>query len=163
MRKKSGFTIIEVALVLAIAGMILLLAFIAIPGLQRSQRDSRRKDDMMKLADSIKKFQSNNNRGALPNATQLEENVLNSFLGGSNNFKDPDNTSYKLVYADCTKLKKTAALCNDANDAAPTKHNMVFAAGANCNEDNQAIKSANQRKGAILYQLESGSVFCYEL
>ena len=44
--KKNGFTIIEVSLVLAIAGMIMLLAFIALPGLWRTQRDSERKADV---------------------------------------------------------------------------------------------------------------------
>ena len=35
-----GFTIIEVVLVLAIAGLIFLMVFIALPVLQRSQRDT---------------------------------------------------------------------------------------------------------------------------
>lgn len=40
---KKGFTIIEVVLVLAVAGLIFLMVFIALPALQRSQRDSQRK------------------------------------------------------------------------------------------------------------------------
>ena len=36
---KKGFTIIEVVLVLAIAGLIFAMVFIALPALQRSQRD----------------------------------------------------------------------------------------------------------------------------
>ena len=43
-KTKSGFTVIEVALVLAIAGMIFLMVFIALPALQRSQRDTSRRD-----------------------------------------------------------------------------------------------------------------------
>ena len=38
---KKGFTIIEVVLVLAIAGLIFLMVFLALPALQRSQRDSQ--------------------------------------------------------------------------------------------------------------------------
>ena len=37
---KKGFTIIEVVLVLAIAGLIFLMVFVALPALQRGQRDS---------------------------------------------------------------------------------------------------------------------------
>ena len=37
---KKGFTIIEVALVLAVAGMIMLAVFIALPAVQRTERDS---------------------------------------------------------------------------------------------------------------------------
>ena len=39
---KKGFTIIEVVLVLAIGGLIFLMVFIALPALQRSQRDAQR-------------------------------------------------------------------------------------------------------------------------
>ena len=42
----EGFTIIEVVLVLAIAGLIFLMVFLALPALQRSQRDTQRKNDM---------------------------------------------------------------------------------------------------------------------
>ena len=42
-KRKSGFTIIEVVLVLAIAGLIFLMVFLALPALQRSQRDALRK------------------------------------------------------------------------------------------------------------------------
>lgn len=43
---RTGFTIIEVVLVLAIAGLIFLMIFIALPSLQRSQRDQTRKNDV---------------------------------------------------------------------------------------------------------------------
>ncbi|MCL2869540.1 prepilin-type N-terminal cleavage/methylation domain-containing protein, partial [Candidatus Saccharibacteria bacterium] len=36
-KTRQGFTIIEVVLVLAIAGLIFLMVFIALPALQRSQ------------------------------------------------------------------------------------------------------------------------------
>lgn len=39
----SGFTIIEVVLVLAIAGLIFMMVFIALPALQRNQRDTKKK------------------------------------------------------------------------------------------------------------------------
>lgn len=61
----GGFTIIEVVLVLAIAGLIFLMVFIALPALQRSQRDTQRRNDMGALASQITQYQSNNN-GRLP-------------------------------------------------------------------------------------------------
>lgn len=45
----EGFTIIEVVLVLAIAGLIFLMVFLALPALQRSQRDTQRKNDIGRL------------------------------------------------------------------------------------------------------------------
>ncbi|RKV92712.1 MAG: prepilin-type N-terminal cleavage/methylation domain-containing protein, partial [Candidatus Saccharimonas sp.] len=44
--KDRGFTIIEVVLVLAIAALIFLMVFIALPALQASQRDTARKSDV---------------------------------------------------------------------------------------------------------------------
>lgn len=61
----GGFTIIEVILVLAIAALIFLMVFIALPTLQRSQRDTQRRQDMARLADQVTQFQTNNN-GKLP-------------------------------------------------------------------------------------------------
>ena len=40
--QKTGFTLIEVVLVLAVAGLIFLMVFLALPALQRSQRDTRK-------------------------------------------------------------------------------------------------------------------------
>ena len=40
-KQKQGFTIIEVVLVLAIAALIFLMVFMALPALQRSQRDTQ--------------------------------------------------------------------------------------------------------------------------
>ena len=50
--KFPAFTIIEVVLVLAIAGLIFLMVFIALPALQRNQRDTQRKNDMSRLSDT---------------------------------------------------------------------------------------------------------------
>ena len=40
LKNKKGFTIIEVVLVLAVAGLIFLMVFLALPALQRAQRDT---------------------------------------------------------------------------------------------------------------------------
>jgi prepilin-type N-terminal cleavage/methylation domain-containing protein len=64
-RKQHGFTIIEVVLVLAIAGLIFLMVFIALPALQRGQRDTQRRQDMSTFAAQISSFQANN-KGSIP-------------------------------------------------------------------------------------------------
>ncbi|MBQ6487434.1 type II secretion system protein [Candidatus Saccharibacteria bacterium] len=58
---KQGFTIIEVVLVLAIAGLIFLMVFVALPALQRSQRDTARRNDMSRVDTSLVQYQTNNN------------------------------------------------------------------------------------------------------
>ncbi len=66
--KKSnnqGFTIIEVMIVLAIAALILLIVLLAVPALQRSARNTQRKNDISAVAAAISNFIANNG-GALP-------------------------------------------------------------------------------------------------
>ena len=63
--QKKGFTIIEVVLVLAIGGLIMMMALVALPGLQRSQRDTARREDMLRLVTFFQNYQSNN-RSRLP-------------------------------------------------------------------------------------------------
>ncbi|HMS93304.1 MAG TPA: prepilin-type N-terminal cleavage/methylation domain-containing protein [Candidatus Saccharibacteria bacterium] len=62
-KSEKGFTIIEVVLVLAIAGLIFLMVFIALPALQRSQRDQARKNDASTVAAAVQTFKGNNNGG----------------------------------------------------------------------------------------------------
>ncbi|MBR3323388.1 prepilin-type N-terminal cleavage/methylation domain-containing protein, partial [Candidatus Saccharibacteria bacterium] len=57
-KTKRGFTIIEVVLVLAIAGLIFMMVFIALPALQRSQRDTQRTNDMSRFMTQLTQYQS---------------------------------------------------------------------------------------------------------
>lgn len=63
----KGFTIIEVLIVLAIAGLIMLIVFLAVPALQRNSRNTQRRNDVSNLLGGISEFQTNNN-GAMPTA-----------------------------------------------------------------------------------------------
>jgi prepilin-type N-terminal cleavage/methylation domain-containing protein len=59
-RKKSdkGFTIVEIMIVLAIAGLIVLIVFLAVPSLQRQSRNQRRRADLGRMYASITEYQS---------------------------------------------------------------------------------------------------------
>ncbi len=65
--RQSGFTIIEVLIVLAIAGLIMVVVLLAVPALQRSQRNNSRKTDARSTLSSLNEFISNNG-GRLPSA-----------------------------------------------------------------------------------------------
>jgi prepilin-type N-terminal cleavage/methylation domain-containing protein len=58
--KSDGFTIIEVLIVLAIAGLIMLIVFLAVPALQRNSRNTVIKSDAQALAGGFSEFSSNN-------------------------------------------------------------------------------------------------------
>lgn len=171
MRKKSGFTIIEVSLVLAIGGLILMMVFIALPSLQRGQRDAQRREDIISLIENIKKYQQNN-RGALPGGESGEfteftrndtpgakgwQDLLNNYLG--ENFKDPNGAPYKLIITD---LKPGVDKTTEYNNILMDNNKILIVKQATCsgNSNGNKVKQANSRKLAALYELEVGGAFC---
>ncbi len=59
--KNKGFTIIEVLIVLAIAGLIMLIVFLAVPALNRNSRNTQRRDDVAALMAMFAETLNNNN------------------------------------------------------------------------------------------------------
>ena len=161
MKRRNGFTMIEVSLVLAIAGLILMMVFIALPGLQRSQRDAKRREDVLLVLEKIKDYQQSN-RGALPTIGELEgedgDGFRIKYLGGDN-FKDPDGEIYTIKGIDCGSSNGCDNKSINSIKNGQEAHTMLVAIHATCN--NQEIeKSSNPRKVAIMYRLEVGGVFC---
>lgn len=66
-KENKGFTIIEVLIVLAIAGLIMLIVLLAIPALQRNARNTAIRNDASKAA-SLLQEAVNNNNGTIPAA-----------------------------------------------------------------------------------------------
>ncbi|HSX45519.1 MAG TPA: type II secretion system protein [Candidatus Saccharimonadia bacterium] len=62
----AGFTIIETLIVLAIAGMILLIVFLAIPALTRNSRNNQRRQDVSAILQAVSHYELNNS-GSFPN------------------------------------------------------------------------------------------------
>lgn len=58
--RAKGFTIIEVLIVLAIGGLIMLIVFLAVPALQRNSRNTQRSNDAANLSSALANFTSNN-------------------------------------------------------------------------------------------------------
>ena len=109
MKARAGFTIIEIVLGLAVAGLIILMVFVALPALQRSQRDTARKNDISRLVSAITDYKTNN-RGRAPFATsgqsrnlgagQFVDDYLTLKAGGSGSgasFADPLGSEYQFV------------------------------------------------------------------
>ena len=64
-KENSGFTIIEIMIVLAIGGLMLLLVFEAIPALERNGRNNQRKQDVATILEAVSHYQLNNS-GTFP-------------------------------------------------------------------------------------------------
>lgn len=156
-RKEKGFTIIEVVLVLAIAGLIFLMVFIALPALQRNQRDTQRKNDVSRLQTAVVNY-SNSNRGTLPsNWSTFATTYLTT---GGDTFLDPAGatstqgaaTTYVLTASSTTPLQATYA--NGGQNV------IFYSQGYICGTDSSAITSAGSRKVAFRVTLESGGYYC---
>lgn len=104
---KRGFTIIEVVLVLAIAGLIFLMVFLALPALQRSQRDTQRRNELGELKTQVTQYQSNN-RGRVPSSLADWNRVIDDYMnqsrtkGGGVEFADhnPEWTKDDISFVD---------------------------------------------------------------
>jgi len=60
-KENKGFTIIEVLIVLAIAGLIMLVVFLAVPALQRNSRNTSYRSEAAQLLSAASEHSSNNN------------------------------------------------------------------------------------------------------
>lgn len=145
---QRGFTIIEVVLVLAIAGLIFLMVFIALPALQRSQRDTQRRDDVSRFISQITTY-ATNNRGKIPDDTTLagfQTNYLQWTADELGEFNDPQTgVGYVITYG----------------IAQPTVSGSInYADGAKCNGEIMEASAGNNRVAAVAIKLEGGGVFC---
>jgi len=144
---KQGFTIIEVVLVLAIAGLIFLMVFVALPNLQRSQRDTQRRDDYAALAAGITNYLSSHG-GKFP-ITVNAKDLINA------DGKDPSGFDYALNISNVTSGQTVNALNAGTNTAAST---VVVYTHAKCDNNGEKPEySASSRAFAIYGQLESGT------
>lgn len=179
LKLKRGFTIIEVSLVISIAGLIFLMVFVALPGLRATQRDTQRREDMIAFIEAVKKYQTNN-RGSLPTDTpKSTEPAISVNLGDSNGwggfyekylgekFVDPDGESYKLVVMECNQ-DTNGRTCENGELNGSNLYDKSFAGNnyqmrvvvkGKCDGD-KAVKAANPRTLAVIYKLQGAGVYC---
>jgi len=81
-KRSEGFTIIEVLIVLAIAGLILLIVFLAVPALQRNARNTQVKNGASAVLGAVNEFVDNNN-GQLPTGGSIAADGTITITGGS--------------------------------------------------------------------------------
>ena len=164
-KTKRGFTIIEVVLVLAIAGLIFMMVFLALPALQRSQRDTQRRDDMSQVTAQLQQYQANN-RGKVPTDNTTVQDFFKAYLnldkeGDSREFVDPDGTAYEISFKGTFFNGGTTTLTTDQTLMAdwPNDHTIFYYTGAKCNGET-VVRATGSRNAAIQYKLEGAGVYC---
>ena len=148
--KTKGFTIIEVVLVLAIAGLIFLMVFLALPALQRNQRDQQRSQDLGRLISAVQSYKSNN-QGKRP--LDLGGPTGSSNIIGSTyleNFRTPAGDDYTLAAGSTTVVPQNTR---------PSAETVInYYANRACDS-----ATANSGKMAIVIWQENSGQRCQEL
>jgi prepilin-type N-terminal cleavage/methylation domain-containing protein len=145
-KKSEGFTIIEVLIVLAIAGLILLVVFMAVPALQRNSRNTQRKSDISALLGAVSEFTSNNN-GKLPTeATDITALSKTGFYSGTGGGQGQVNL---IVYSGGAAAALPADSANDR---------VVVVTGAKCDAGGAVVAGA-ARSVAVQYLTETSASF----
>ena len=166
-KAKKGFTIIEVVLVLAIAGLIFLMVFVALPALQRSQRDTQRRDDMARFIAQLAQYQANNN-GKVPSeltdadtdakkAAKYNDPFIAQYLkAAGDTFADPSTgADYSVVgFVPCT-----STTCKNATTSTTPMGQITVYSNATCDGENPKYVQGN-RKIAITLNLEGAGIYC---
>lgn len=132
-KSKQGFTIIEVVLVLAIAGLIFLMVFVALPALQRSQRDTSRRNDMSRVDTSLVQYQTNhsNQSNNLPNVAVSGGKVYQSWTATTEfNTTDCGSSDIPCIFVRdyMNTGSDTNNKINEFNDPDGKPYNMVITA-----------------------------------
>lgn len=168
-KQGKGFTIIEILIVLTIAGLILLIVFLAVPQLQRNTRDNQRQSMAGRLSTELGTY-SSNNQGTYPFSgapagwpgtlcnTQAASGQncgdwFSRYISGSVNIKDPKSGSDTSIYYTTATGTPTWA----AGSA-------WISAGNKCNGEQVVAGSgagANAKDFAILIALDrSNTYYC---
>ena len=150
--QKPAFTIIEVVLVLAIAGLIFLMVFIALPALQRNQRDTQRKNDIGRVLTALQSYQSNN-RGSIP--TSWESQLTTPYLRlDGDTFTDPSGINYRLSSRTVADGKPARRINSAGDDSL-----IFYYLNSKCDGEN-IVAADGANKVAFAALLEGGGIYC---
>lgn len=148
---EKGFTIIEVVLVLAIAGLIFLVVFLALPALQRSQRDTQRRADTSRAMSQIAAYQSNRQGNVPANQADLDNFKSDYLTTGGQQFKDPyTGSDYTLTYQ---PLLTTAVT---------TVGQIFYYTNATCDSSaaSGVVAGSGSRNVSLVAKVEQGGLYC---
>lgn len=160
-KSQKGFTIIEVALVLAIGALIFLVVFLAVPALQRNQRNDARHRDVSNIVTAVSSWAANNTQKNL--ATEAgTSNQVDTTTGTGNSgtalgrYLDSVSSNTEIVNvvtADSSWFGDgniPASLYTD--DGQPIKITVVV--GAQC-DGTSALADAPARSAAVVGSTET--------
>src|SRR5581483_346118 len=151
--KSQGFTIVEVMIVLAIAALIILSIFWALPAFQRGSRNSQRDADAQRVVSAVTDCLSNNG-GIIANCLSPSGCSL-PVSSATNPPCGPFFTGNK--YLDMSRLQQITSVVfyNTTTAVIPAGVNTIAVySGNTCNGNSPA--SGNTNQFVVLYNREGG-------
>lgn len=157
--KNSGFTIIEVMIVLAIAGLIMLIVFLAVPALQRSSRNTQRKNDAAAVASAIANY-IDNNGGSLPTKVGGGTAAGDLIICGTTANTETAKLGYFTVTpgSACGASSGNVSIANASTLTTPAlsdSNTVKIETGENCDSTGTQAGALSSRSVAVFYGLES--------
>ena len=154
--KREGFTIIEVVLVLAIAGLIFLMVFVALPSLQRSQRDTQRRNDLSRLGTALGQWQTNHGT-SLNNLPKESSWTAIEVIPATGNGSCGSNDACELVrdYMNTSAQSSSGSVTNTFADPDGTLYNVTISKNisSNANPGNITVDQATLSWNGSRYTL----------
>jgi len=141
-KQQKGFTIIEVLIVLAIAGLIILIVFLAVPSLQRNSRNTRRKNDAARILSGVVEAGNNSN---WPPGWGVYATVIDGLKNGGT----LSIYNGALTYDGGDVIFGGVPASADAN-----VDRITLVVNAKCN--GETAVAAQPRSAAVLYRVETG-------
>jgi prepilin-type N-terminal cleavage/methylation domain-containing protein len=146
-KQEKGFTIIEVLIVLAIAGLIILIVFLAVPALQRNSRNTQRRNDVSALLGAYQEGVNNTN-GAVPadcNGSQATCWVRNAKMSNY------DNQVAGMTW----DSRSAAAAVTNSTTVDQVQVYSYAKCGTGTDNGNIVTTNATSRSIAVLFSVES--------
>jgi prepilin-type N-terminal cleavage/methylation domain-containing protein len=155
-RRSEGFTIIEVMIVLAIAGLIMLIVFLAVPALQRNAHNTSIKNDVASLLGGMTEY-TNNNNGVPPTALSGQTTTSVNIGAATSN-----TSKVKVGYIDGTTITTITVATGPVTNAQAAGTIRLYTK-ASCNSNGKdLVVGDSSRNYAALYGLEGGAKICQE-
>jgi prepilin-type N-terminal cleavage/methylation domain-containing protein len=152
-KKEEGFTIIEVLIVLAIAGLIMLVVFLAVPALQRNSRNTQRNSDASQIASAVNECLSNKNgvTGSCDQINATEVPINYERLSQLRNAGDSNNITF------CGGVPGGTACGTFTQQLGtnPWANTVNVRFGDKCTPDGSNRTAGTARQYAVLYQTEN--------
>ena len=142
----DGFTIVETMIVLAIAGLIILIVLLAVPALQRSSTNTNMKSDASAIAAAISDFESNNG-GSIPTTGDFPSTGSLTYTIGVTG----DITSTAKIQTSDAISASTNKPDTNSMSTAGNNNTIYISIGYSCDA------TANSRTISIFYPVVNGS------